>query len=42
MYLSAGFECFAKSGFEQEPIMLDKQIIPHLKAMDVRAKICQE
>ena len=42
MYLSAGFEYFAKSGFEHEPVMLDRQMIPHLKALDVSFKISQE
>ena len=28
MYLSTGFEYFAKSGFEWEPVMLEKQMIP--------------
>ena len=42
MYSSAGFEYFVKSGFEWELLMLDKQMIPHLKALDVSVKICQE
>ena len=42
MYPSAGFEYFVKSGFEQEPLMLDKEMIPHLEALDFYAKICQE
>ena len=42
MYSSAGFEYFVKSGFEWEPLMLDKQMIPHFLALDVGAKICQE
>ena len=42
MYSSGGFEYFVKSGFERELPMLDKQMIPHLKALDVSVKICQE
>ena len=42
MYSSGGFEYFVKSGFEREPLMLDKQMIPHLKGLDVGVKICQE
>ena len=42
MYSSGGFEYFVKSGFEWEPLMLDKQMIPHLKGLDVGNKICQE
>ena len=42
MYSSGGFEYFVKSGFEWEPLMLDKQMIPHFLALDVDAKIGQE
>ena len=42
MYLSAGLEYFAKSGFEWKPVMLDKQMISHLKALDVAVKIYQK
>ena len=42
MYPYGGFEYFVKSGFDREPLMLGKQMIPHLKALDVGAKICQE
>ena len=42
MYWFGGFEHFVKSGFEREPLMLDKQMIPHLKGLDISAKICQE
>ena len=41
MYSSAGFEYFVKSEFEWEPLMVDKQIIPHLKALYVASKIYQ-
>ena len=42
MYSSGGFEYFVKSGFEREPIMLHKQMIPHFKPLDVGSKISQE
>ena len=42
MYPYGGFEYFVKSGFESELLMLDKQMIPHLKALDVGVKICEE
>ena len=35
MHPSAVFEYFVKNGFEWEPVMLDKQMIPHLKALNV-------
>ena len=41
MYSSDRFEYFAKNGFEKEAVMLDKQMIPHFKALDVCFKICQ-
>ena len=41
-YRTSGFEYFVKSGFEREPLMLDKQMIPHFKGIDVGVKICQE
>ena len=41
-YWTSGFEYFVKSEFEREPLMLDKQMIPHLKGLDVGVKICQE
>ena len=42
MYWFGGFEYLVKSGFEREPLMLDKQMIPHLKGLDVGFKISQE
>ena len=42
MYWFGGFEYFVKSGFEREPLMLDKQMIPHFKDLDVGSKISQE
>ena len=42
MYWFGGFEYFVKSGFEREPLMLDKQMIPHFKGLDVDFKISQE
>ena len=42
MYWFGGFEYFVKSGFEREPDMLDKQMISHLKGLDVDFKISQE
>ena len=39
---SGGFEYFVKSRFEWELLMLDKQMILYLKALDVGIKICQE
>ena len=39
---SVGFEYFVKSGIEQELVMLNIQMIPHLKALDVSTKISQE
>ena len=41
-YQTSGFEYFVKSGFEREPLMLDKQMIPHFKPLDVGSKISQE
>ena len=41
-YQTKGFECFVKSEFEREPLMLDKQMIPHFKPLDVGFKISQE
>ena len=41
-YQTSGFEYFVKSEFEKEPLMLDKQIIPHFKLLDVGSKISQE
>ena len=38
-YPTSGFEYFVKSGFEREPLMLDKQMIPH--SLDVGSKISQ-
>ena len=42
MYWFDGFEYFGKSVFEREPLMLDKQMIPHFKGLDVGSKISQE
>ena len=42
MYWFGGFEHFVKSGFEREPLMLEKQMIPHLKGLDVGFKMFQE
>ena len=42
MYSSAGLEYFVKSEFRRELLMLDKQMILHLKALDVGVKMCQE
>ena len=42
MYWFGGFEHFVKSRFEREPLMLDKQMIPHFKGLDVISKISQE
>ena len=42
MYPYGGFEYFVKSGFESELLMLDKQMIPHLKALDVGSNIYPE
>ena len=42
MYWFGGFEYFVKSRFEREPLMLDKQMIPHFKGLDVGFKISQE
>ena len=41
-YQTSVFEYFAKSEFEREPLMLDKQIIPHFNALDVSIKSCEE
>ena len=41
-YQTSGFEYFVKSEFEKEPLMLDKQIIPHFKPLDVGSKKSQE
>ena len=42
MYWFAGFEYFVKSGYEREPLMLDKQMIPHFNAVDIGSKISQD
>ena len=42
MYWFGGFEYFVKSGFEREPLVLDKQIIPHFNGLDVGFNISQE
>ena len=42
MYWFGGFEYFVKSEFEREPLMLDKQMIPHFKPLDNGLKISQE
>ena len=42
MYPYGGFEYFVKSEFEGEPLMLDKELIPHFKGLDVGFKISQE
>ena len=42
MYWFGGFECFRKSGFEREPLMLEKQMISYSKDLDVGFKISQE
>ena len=42
MYWFGGFEYFVKSGFVREPFMLDKQMIPHFKGLDVGFKTSQE
>ena len=41
-YQTSGFEHFVKSRFEREPLMLDKQMIPHFNGLDVGSKISQE
>ena len=41
MYWFSGFENFVKSEFEKEPLMLDKQMIPHFKGLEVGSKISQ-
>ena len=41
-YQTNGFEYFVKSGFEREPLVLDKQMIPHFKPLDIGFKISQE
>ena len=41
-YQTSGFEYFEKSGFEREPLMLEKQMIPHFKGLDVGFKISQD
>ena len=41
MYWFGGFEYFVKSGFEREPLMLDKQMIPHFNALNADSKISQ-
>ena len=38
MYWFGGFDYFVKSGFEREPLMLDEQMMPHLKGVDVDSK----
>ena len=42
MYWFGGFEYFVKSGFEREPLLLDKQMMPHFKGLDVGFSISQE
>ena len=42
MYWFGGFEYFVKSKFEREPLMLDKQMIPHFEGLDVNPKISQD
>ena len=42
MYWFDGFEYFVKSRFWREPLMLDKQMIPHFNALDIGSKISQE
>ena len=42
MYWFGGFKYFVKSEFEREPLMLDKQMIPHFKPLDVSSKISQK
>ena len=41
-YRTSEFEYFVKSGFERELLMLDKQMIPHFKPLDVDFKLSQE
>ena len=41
-YWFDGFEHFVKSGLKRGPLMLDKQMIPLFKGMDVGSKISQE
>ena len=42
MYWFGGFEYFVKSGFEREPLLLDIQMVTHLKGLDVGFKMSQE
>ena len=42
MYWFGGFEYFVNSGFEREPLILDKQMIHHFKSLDVDFKIYQK
>ena len=42
MYWFVGFGHYVKSEFEREPLMLDKQMIPHFKGLDIGSKISQE
>ena len=42
MYWFGGFEHFVKSGFERESLLLDNQMIPHFRGLDVAFKISQE
>ena len=42
MYCFSGFEYFVKSEFQKEPLMLDKQMIPHFNGLDVTSKISQK
>ena len=41
-YRTSGFKYFVKSGFERQPLVLDKQMIPHFKPLDVGSKISQK
>ena len=42
MYWFGRFEYFVKSGFEREPLMLDKQMILHFKDLYVGFTIPEE
>ena len=42
MYWLGGFEYYLISGFEREPLVLDKQMILQFKGLDVGFKISQE
>ena len=41
MYPYGGFEHFVNSGFDREPLMLHKHMIPHFLAHDVGLQISQ-